>query len=161
MLGVLGLTPDVTANFRILVHRERNKLQDRNPVRGFISEVGKYDYYWFTSNYSLTFPRDMWEFTITTSVDRDGQDVDLYVSALDGRFPTSDDYDFASDNLGPDDIYINSNNAFFEEAGYNRTNGFLFVVGVKALTPNASYTLMMTGPVKQVVTITNLTTGIQ
>jgi hypothetical protein len=26
MLGVLGLTPDVTANFRILVHREKNKL---------------------------------------------------------------------------------------------------------------------------------------
>jgi hypothetical protein len=70
------------------------------------------------------------------------------VTTLDGRYPISEDYDFASENLGPDDIYISSQSSFFNESGYNLTNGILFMVGVKANTPNATYTLMMTGPNK-------------
>lgn len=72
----------------------------------------------------------------------------MYVSALDGRYPVSGDYDFASENLGADDIYINSLDGFFDDAGYNKSNGILFMVGVKAITPNVTYTLMMTGPTK-------------
>jgi hypothetical protein len=72
----------------------------------------------------------------------------LFVSAIDGRYPVSDDYDFTSNNVGPDDIYINSYSTFFDDAGYNKTNGILFVVGVKALTPGVSYTLVMQGPNK-------------
>jgi len=69
-------------------------------------------------------------------VDKDGDDVDLYVTVLDGRFPVSDDYDFSSTNLGPDSIVVNSNDYFFNSSGYNKSNGVLFMVGVKALTKN-------------------------
>lgn len=61
----------------------------------------------------------------------------MFVSAFDGRFPVSEDYDFASENLGADDVYISSNSVFFDEAGYDKANGILFMVGVKALTANA------------------------
>lgn len=161
MLGVSGLTPNLVSNFRILVQSSHNKIQSDNPVTGLIQNVGDYDYYWFASNYSIVNPNAFWQYTITTSVPIDGTDVDLYVSVLDGRFPTSDDYDFASTYIGPDNIYIYSNMTFFANAGYNLTNGILFMVGVKALTPNVSYTLMMTGPIPQQIIMTNLTTGAQ
>ena len=48
--------------------------------------------------------------------------------------------------MGAESIYINSRSAFFDDSGYNRTNGILFMVGVRALTPKVSFTLMMTGP---------------
>jgi hypothetical protein len=75
-----------------------------------------------------------------------GTDVDLYVSILDGRFPVSEDYDFASENMGADSVFINSTNSFFDDAGYNKSNGILFMVGVKALTDGVNFTLMMSGP---------------
>ena len=55
---------------------------------------------------------------------------------LDGRFPVDNDYDFASTMLGPDNLVISSNDQFWDIAGYNKSNGVLFMIGVKALTPN-------------------------
>jgi hypothetical protein len=40
MIGVLGLTPNVTSNFRLMVHNQKTKIYDRTPVRGFIPNVG-------------------------------------------------------------------------------------------------------------------------
>jgi hypothetical protein len=75
------------------------------------------------------------------------EDVDLYVSAMDGRLPIDTDYNWASDNLGADDVYINNTDLFWKEnSEFNSSNGILFVVGVKALVDNASYSLMMNGP---------------
>lgn len=56
MLGVVGLTPGATSNFRIIIHREKNKLASSAPIKGFIPEIGKYDYYWFTTNASVSNP---------------------------------------------------------------------------------------------------------
>ena len=61
--------------------------------------------------------------------------------------------------MGADSVYINSRSSFFDDSGYNRTNGILFTVGVRALTPNTTYTLMMTGPNQTAISITNLTAG--
>ena len=108
MVGILGLTPNITTNFRMIVQKQYNKLYSNNPVAGFLSDIGDYDYYWFVCNVSAINPQAYWEYTISASVDANGQDVDLFVSVLDGRFPVSEDYDFASTNLGPDDVYINS-----------------------------------------------------
>ena len=94
------------------------------------------------------------------SVYEDGQDADLFMSVLDGRFPVSNDYDFASTNLGPDNIIINSNSTFFSNQGYNKSNGILIMVGVKAITSNVSYTLMMQGPYIYPINATVLVTGI-
>jgi hypothetical protein len=74
------------------------------------------------------------------------QDVDLYISAIDARQPTSEDFDFKSDNLGADDVFIKSTDPFWQRAGYFKQYGIIFVVGVKALSDNVQYTLMMAGP---------------
>ena len=75
--------------------------------------MGDYDYYWFSSNITAWNPNQPWDFVVSVQVDSVGMDVDLYVSALDARYPTSEDYDFFSDNLGPDDIHIEKNNKIF------------------------------------------------
>ena len=79
-------------------------------------------------------------------MEADGEDVDLFVSVLDGRYPIDSDYDFYSDNLGADDVYITSNDPIWASNGYNKSLGVVFVVGVKALSDNANYTLVMSGP---------------
>lgn len=48
--------------------------------------------------------------------------------------------------MGADSVFINSTDSFFDDTGYNKSNGILFVVGVRALTKNAAYTLQMSGP---------------
>ena len=55
-------------------------------------------------------PQAVWEYIVAASVDSRSSmaDVDLYVSAIDARRPTSEDYDFKSDNLGADDIILRS-----------------------------------------------------
>lgn len=70
----------------------------------------------------------------------------MFVSVLDARKPTSQDNDFYSDNFGADEIKINSNNQIFLRNGYNTSNGVIFVVGVKALTSNVTYSIIMSGP---------------
>lgn len=93
-------------------------------------------------------PKADWEHIITVSVGDNKQDVDLYVTVFDGRYPISEDYDFKSDNLGPDDISISSSDPFWKNNNYNTSIGILFMVGVKAKTDNVDYTLIMIGPTK-------------
>jgi hypothetical protein len=88
-------------------------------------------------------------------------DVDLFVTMFDGRFPTSIDFDFQSTNQGADDILIKYNDPFFTSSNYNTSNGMLFMVGVKALTPNANYTLVMNGPVRLSADFFTLVNGVQ
>jgi hypothetical protein len=45
-------------------------------------------------------------------------DVDIYVSATDARQPSSEDFDFKSDNLGADEVFIRSNDSFWDRSGY-------------------------------------------
>lgn len=102
-----------------------------------------------------------WEYSIsvagnTSSIDGSVADVDLYVSAIDARYPTSEDFDFKSDNLGPDDVFIRARDDFWAKTGYGKQYGILFVVGVKALSDNANYTLMVTGPQRYEVNYTIL-----
>jgi len=56
------------------------------------------------------------------------------------------DFDFSSTNQGADSILIRSSDPFWGKAGYNPSFGIAFVVGVKALSDGASYSLLMTGP---------------
>jgi len=86
-------------------------------------------------------------------------DVDLYVSVKDGRYPTEDDYDFKSDNLGADDVIIRSNDSFWRKNAYNLTNGVVFIVGVKAVRERSNFTIMMIGPNRLEVPFTTLRTG--
>jgi hypothetical protein len=45
-------------------------------------------------------------------------------------------------------VSIKKTDPFWNNTGYLTQYGVVFVVGVKALTPNVNFTLMMTGPVR-------------
>lgn len=146
MIGVLGLSKNMTSNYRLIYFEGQKKLTDKTPIKGTLQNVGDYDYYWFSSNSSVKNASAYWEYVVAVNVEASGQDVDLFVSVLDGRYPIDSDYDFYSDNQGPDDIYISSTDNIWTQNSYNKSHGVLFVVGVKALTANANYTLVMIGP---------------
>jgi len=63
---------------------------------GSMKKAGDYDYYYFTNNITVFNKTAEWEFVTSVSVLNQGGDVDLFVSALDARIPSSSDYDFAS-----------------------------------------------------------------
>ena len=65
-----------------------------------------------------------------------GADFDLYVSVMDGRYPTEDDYDYKSTNLGADSILISSEDALLQhtnEDSWDAKKGMVVVIGVKSL----------------------------
>lgn len=101
-----------------------------------------------------------WEFVVAVGLADTTSDVDLFVTMFDGRFPTSNDYDFASTNQGADDILIKYNDPFFTSSNYNTSNGMLFMIGVKALTPNSNYTIIMNGPVRLTAQFFNLVNAV-
>ena len=77
-------------------------------------------------------------------------DVDMYVSVMDGRFPTEEDYDYKSVNLGSDWVTISSNDTMMQNDNYHSWNprvGLVVVVGVRARHNGASaYSLVLKGP---------------
>lgn len=79
---------------------------------------------------------------------------------IDARRPSSEDFDFKSDNKGADVITVRSTDAFWAQNGYYKEYGIVFVVGVKALTDNAQYSLMMTGPQRYEVNYTAMTPNV-
>ena len=83
-------------------------MYDRSPINGRIVNQGDYDYYWFVSNLSTTNASAVWTYTLSLGLAQDGQDADMFVSVIDGRFPVDTDYDFASTMLGPDNLVISS-----------------------------------------------------
>lgn len=121
---------------------------DKVPVSSTIDVAGKYHYYWFVNNITVARPNATWDYIVAASTFNKSQDVDLYVSAMDGRSPTTDDNDWFSDNTGPDDLHLTNADSMFAMKNWNTSNGILFIVGVKALTDNTTYSLMMSGPDK-------------
>ena len=79
-----------------------------------------------------------------------GADFDLYVSIMDGRYPTQDDYDFKSTNFGADSIFLSSDNPMFQHTNpdsWDPSVGMVVVVGVQALQDTeAEFSLYMNGP---------------
>ena len=51
-------------------------------------------YYWFYSKGAMTLTN--WQHTIASGIRTSRADFDLYVSVMDGRYPTVDDYDYKS-----------------------------------------------------------------
>ena len=72
-------------------------------------------------------------------------DADLYVSVMDGRFPTETDYDFKSDLQGADSITLRANDSFWERNGWNHSAGVTVVVGVKQ-AKKGEYSLILSSP---------------
>jgi len=54
-----------------------------------------------------------WQHTLAMGIKTTGADFDLYVSVMDGRYPTDTDYDFSSTNYGADSIFLSSKDPMF------------------------------------------------
>jgi len=104
VIGVVGTTKGKNSKFRMIAYKSQNKIVDRTPIKGTIATKGSYNYYWFSNNQSVINPKSSWEHVVAVAVEGPNQDVDLFVTALDARYPVSEDYDFSSDNLGPDSV---------------------------------------------------------
>lgn len=64
------------------------------------------------------------------------QEIDLYISAGNGNYPTSENFDFKGDRLGNDAVTLSSDNNFFKNSLKDK---FLVIVGVKAKSSNLTY----------------------
>lgn len=147
ILGVHNIDDELEARFRLKIITGKIRLNSMEPKKSKITNAGDYHYYYYSSNTTVFYPDDYWEFIISTQVFTSEGDVDLFVTFVDARNPTSEDYDFGSSNIGPDDIMISENiTTFFEDKSYALGNGLLFIVGVKAITDNVEYSILLVGP---------------
>jgi CO dehydrogenase/acetyl-CoA synthase delta subunit len=105
VFGIENTNTDPT-KFRIKGLKGDTMLQDSKPVQGTINVPGEYEYYWFVSLEAKENDGAYWQHSIALQIDSLGGDADLYVSVMDGRDPTSEDYDFKSENAGADTIIV-------------------------------------------------------
>lgn len=68
-------------------------------------ELGEFDYYWFVINDAAIYDSENFEYQVSVATDGSGN-PDLYISLMDGRFPTETDYDLKSNMAGADSVRI-------------------------------------------------------
>ena len=87
-------------------------------------------YYWFANAKAGVNPNFVsWEHFLGVNVEKEGNDVDMYISYGDGRLPTKDDYDFSSKMFGADFIKLDSDDMFWSNNKVESKIG-IFVVGI-------------------------------
>jgi hypothetical protein len=130
--------------------RGHNKLHLNKPIKKtkLADKEGQdaFDYYWFVLNDTVLDASVNFEYQVSVGI-KSGleNDPDLYVSVMDGRFPTETDYDFKSDLSGADSITIRANDSFWARNGWNHSAGVTVVVGVKQ-AKKGDYTLILSSP---------------
>lgn len=87
----------------------------------------------------------------------------MYLSVMDGRFPTEEDYDYKSVNLGSDWITISNNDTVLRNDNSHSWNprvGMVVVIGVRARFSGASaFSLVLKGPDKTFYDMNTLSTN--
>ena len=152
MISVFGESEDYDANIRLRVFNGTNKLYPEKPIHRTHSGKGSFKYFWFLSKGAMdaTEAQQEWQHTIAMGIKTYGADFDLYVSVMDGRYPTQNDHDFKSTNFGADSIFLTSDDAMFQHANsdsWDPSVGMVVVVGVQALQDTeAEFSLYMNGP---------------
>lgn len=143
---------DLDASMRLRVFNGTNKLYPEKPVHGTHAGKGAFKYYWFLSTGAMdaTEAQAYWQHTIAMGIKTEGADFDLYVSVMDGRYPTEHDFDFSSTNFGADSIFLSSDDPMFRRSNphsWNPAVGMVVVIGVKSLQEEeAEFSLVMNGP---------------
>jgi len=110
------------------------------------SEGDYFDYYWFVINDAAVTSGVDFQYQVSVGSDGTG-DPDLYVSLMDGRFPTEEDFDLVSNKVGADSVRIErySNSTMWKRRGWDPAAGVLVVVGVRVDKP-MNYTVVLTVP---------------
>ena len=92
--------------------------------------IGETHYYWFANAKSGVKPDSQsWEHFLGVNVEKEGNDVDMYVSFGDGRLPTKEDNDFNSEMFGADFVKLDSDDKFWSNNQVESKVG-IFVVGI-------------------------------
>ena len=63
---------------------------------------------------------------------------------MDGRWPTQDDFDMHSTMQGSDFVRISSDLTIWDEHGWDTQAGIVVVVGVKTISLDEPYILLLT-----------------
>lgn len=163
MLRVDGVSEnEETGFYRIKTFNGTNYVKPGTPVKGEITRVGTWAYYWFVASASTRSTRD-WHFLISLGIETIDGDADLYVSVMDGRYPTEDDFDYYSDMIGTDFVEVSSKDHIFNqpagENGWNDDVGVIFVIGVVSYTEFVDYSLSIKGPYPRIYNETTLVTS--
>lgn len=110
------------------------------------AEGDYFDYYWFVINDAAIQSSADFQYQVSVATDGTG-DPDLYVSLVDGRFPTETDYDLISKQAGADSVRIENyaNSTIWAERGWDVSAGVVVVVGVRVDKP-MNYSLILTKP---------------
>ena len=152
LINVRGEWENFESHFRIKVFNGTNRLYPNEAVEDTLLQANEYKYYWFVSTAAMAATKKIpnWLHEIGLGIKTPGMDVDMYVSVMDGRFPTEEDCDYKSVNLGSDWVTISNNDTLMQNENYHSWNprvGMVVVVGVKARSNGASaYSLVLKGP---------------
>lgn len=153
LVGVVGQA-DKLASYRLKGFYGENKLYLDTPRN--ISTIDKprlagekFDYYWFVINEAALYEgsRSVFQYQVSVSSPDGSGDPDLYVSLMDGRFPTETDFDLVSAKAGADSVRIErySNSTLWDRRGWDPKAGVVVVVGVRVNQP-MKYTVVLTQP---------------
>jgi hypothetical protein len=149
LVGVVGQSNRL-ASYRLKGFYGFNKLYLDKAIRRNTTEERPegvdFDYYWFVINDAAIYESDAFEYQVSVATDGSG-DPDLYISLMDGRFPTETDYDLMSNMAGADSVRIENyaNSTIWAQRGWNVKAGVVVVVGVKVDKP-MNYSLILTKP---------------
>jgi hypothetical protein len=107
------------AEYRIRGFYGDNKLYNNKP-RNVTKNADDYknvnevwDYYWFVINDVAIKSDARFDYHVSVA-STTGGDPDLFTSLLDGRYPSSDDYDLASQKKGADFIEIGTDSPIWK-----------------------------------------------
>lgn len=165
-ISLTGTDEELDATMRLRVFNGTNKLYPEKPVHGSHKGKGAFKYYWFLSTGAMEAAETQayWQHTIAMGIKTKDADFDLYVSVMDGRYPTDSDYDYSSTNFGADSIFLSSDDPMFQRSNphsWNPAVGMVVVVGVKSLQDEeAEFSLVMNGPNVVNYEITELATDL-
>ena len=152
LISLYSKIEDEDANLRLRVFNSTNKLYPEKPVHGTHKGLGAFKYYWFLSTGAMEAEetKEYWQHTIAMGITTLDADFDLFVSVMDGRYPTDIDLDYSSTNLGADSIFLSSDDPKFQRSNkdsWNPAVGMVVVIGVKSLQEEeAEFSLVMNGP---------------
>lgn len=102
-----------------------------------------YDYFWYSINDTVTDRFNKFDYQISIGTDRD-ENPDLFVTLMDGRDPTCQDYDLASYMYGSDSIRVASDLNIWEERGWNTSFGVVVGIAVKKPEKDTPYRILLT-----------------
>jgi hypothetical protein len=113
LAGVAGVTTTDApiAEYRIRGYYGNNKIYENKPIKkvkpAYIYGPGteEWDYYWFVINDQAIKAGAAFDYHVSCA-STTGGDPDLFMTLMDGRYPTSNDYDLASQKKGADFIDI-------------------------------------------------------